>query len=1054
MNHSWMALALAVTLAASGCGGSGDPHPSSGGNRGLAGTRYKVVIRGETAFPDPGAATSVILPDGGVVTSGAGGIDCGVDAAGTLHKVCSIDATYATTVVLTATPRIAGWVHGWAGACGGTADTCSVFVDSDRFAAIRFAATTGGLGAHSNFADPAVHVREYMRYGQAAAYRCTDCHGATLQGSGLAPACTTCHPATPAYPPQFVHPTDGTFASPAAHGPGWVSSPSTCAACHGGANLGGTSWSPSCTACHPAPHLPGARNPPRHNDLYGAALTSCAPCHEATWAPNDVRLAKSCNGCHTMTHPLPYPPADHGSTYVANTDQCRYCHSTPQSSSGTLNGGLTAPSCAAAACHSTAGSMPHAVSYSDPVHGAAYVANPLDCKGCHGADLGGATPPLVAPSCSGCHITPHDVGAMAPPAHTDPAIAAGATNDCTACHEAPSQAKLAPSCMSCHQFTHPLNWSDTAGEHGWQYGAGQAVAKISCEACHGGPALTGGVPPMTAPTCAVCHTWPVPSGNHFLATEPAWGNYGPSGWAQACQRCHVSDGFRDYIGGFWLEDTAILGDANNTSGSFVSSNTTTAGTGLAGAYATGTLKCQACHNPGSEPTNGFQGITQIRFPSMNLSTVDKVDGLCGQCHQGRGSTPGVNAYINGLAGPANQGVVSATFTATGGTVDASTSTLDVPGLVAGAYRGFTAIFAGNVTPDLNGTTCTVASNTATTLTLGCVLPVAPGAETFTLYPTATGGTTTTLVDANRTWSSSQWVGRYVYFYNNKGLFSSTQPSYARITASTPTSLTFAGTIAPSAGQLYEIIPNEAAEAVDAQLSGASYQDPHDLGAAATFFGGNAAGYYEYPVTWDPSPGASTTKTYLRLGSHSSATCTSCHDAHALAIPTTFVCGNGCHNPHLNTTGDQTMAGLRLKTGRWYIDNGADQGVYQNYVQMMAKLYTAIQRYSLAKGNVSAGTAVICFTQPGSENFVVGSAEGQIDGTCPTTTPWGAANSSTAYTPRLLRAVHNYKMLAQDPGAWAHNPRYVTQIMYDAIRDLNMGIAAASQINMTGWTRPP
>jgi hypothetical protein len=137
--------------------------------------------------------------------------------------------------------------------------------------------------------------------------------------------------------------------------------------------------------------------------------------------------------------------------------------------------------------------------------------------------------------------------------------------------------------------------------------------------------------------------------------------------------------------------------------------------------------------------------------------------------------------------------------------------------------------------------------------------------------------------------------------------------------------------------------------------------------------------------------------------------------------------------------------------------GTDQGVYQNYVQMMAKLYTAIQRYSLAKGNVGAGAKVICFNQPGAsgENFFVGTAEGQTGATCQTTTAWGAAGSNTAYTPRLLRAVHNYKMLVQDPGAWAHNPRYITEVMYDAIRDLNMAlpVGPTGQIDMTGWTRP-
>jgi hypothetical protein len=1062
MSRNWMALAIAgVMTAAAGCGGAGGSKPASSDRKqGLPESTFKVVVRGENAYWDPSTSSTVILPRGGVVTSDVGGLSCGVDGAGGLHKVCSIDAAYATTVVLTATASTTGWVHGWAGACGGTADTCPVFIGSDRLAVIRFAATTTGLGAHANFTDPAVHVVEYMKYGQPNSYRCGDCHGATLQGMGIAPSCSQCHP-SPGYPPGFVHPVDGTFGSPAAHGPGWVSSSTTCQACHG-ATLAGSSFTPGCNKCHPMPHGPGAMAAPAHTApaIAAAGTTACTACHAAG---NPGQLAPSCTSCHTMTHAATY--TTHGLDYVANGTQCRYCHSTPQSASGTLNGGLTAPSCAAANCHSAAGAMPHAFSYADPaLHGAAYVANPLGCKGCHGQTLSGATPPLQAPSCSKCHATPHDVGAMAPPAHTAPAIAAGGTTACTACHAAGNPGQLAPSCMSCHQLTHPLDWS-TSSSHGWQYAAGQAAGAIACVACHGGPALTGGVPPMTAPSCSSCHAWPVGSGKHFLATELAWGNNGPSGWAQACQRCHVSDGFRDYIGGFWTAastppgpeaDMGVLGDQNYLTGSLLSSNTIIAGTGLPGSYATGTLKCQACHNPQSEPTRSSiaapsydgdaYGLVGIQFPSMNQAYSDKVTDLCGQCHQGRSSTPGLNAYINGASATANQGLTSVTVTATGGT----TSTLNVTGLVPSALKGFTAVFAGNPTPDLNGYPCSVSDNTATVITLGCVLPVTPGAETVTLYPTATSGTTTTLSDSNRAWTAGQWVGRYVYFYRTVG--SSILPTYAKITANTATQLTFGATPpAPTAGMLYQIIPNEAAAALDAQLVGATYQSPHELGAAATFIGADAAGYYQYPVTYDPTP---KTSPYKNQASHSPYICTDCHDAHALAIPSTFDCSaQSCHNIHAGTS-DQTMAGLKLKTGRWYL-GGTDQGAYQNYVQMKGYLYTAIQQYALAKGNVGAGTNVICFNEsdPSHLDFFVGTAVGQNDGTCPSSTPWGQAGSNTAYTPRLLRAVYNYKFLVQDPGAWAHNPKYVTDIMYDAIRDLNMGIPVANQINMTGWTRP-
>ena len=499
MSRNWMALALAgVMTAAAGCGGAGGSKPASSDRKqGVPGSTYKVVLRGENAYWDASTSSTVILPSGGVVTSNVGGMSCGVDGGGALHTVCSFDAANATTVVLTATANTAGWVHGWAGACGGTADTCPVFVSSDRLAVIRFAATTTALGAHANFSDPAVHVVEVMKFGQPNSYRCTDCHGATLQGMGIAPACTVCHPTTPVYPPGFVHAVDGTFGSPAAHGPAWISKSATCAGCHG-PTLAGNSFTPGCNKCHPMPHVPGTKAPPNHDDLYGASLTDCALCHEAA---SPTRLAPSCTSCHSMTHPPTFPT--HGLAYVANTDQCRYCHSTPQSATGALNGGLTAPSCAAAGCHSAEGTMPHVLPYFDPaVHGTAYVTSPSDaCKGCHGPDLGGATPPLAAPSCTKCHAIPHDVHAMDPPKHDDPGAP---LTDCATCHDpvVPSPTRLAPSCTSCHTMTH----APTYLTHGLDY----VTNADQCRYCHSTPQslsglLNGGI---TAPYCGSvnCHS--------------------------------------------------------------------------------------------------------------------------------------------------------------------------------------------------------------------------------------------------------------------------------------------------------------------------------------------------------------------------------------------------------------------------------------------------------------------------------------------------------------------------------------------------------------------
>jgi hypothetical protein len=40
-----------------------------------------------------------------------------------------------------------------------------------------------------------------------------------------------------------------------------------------------------------------------------------------------------------------------------------------------------------------------------------------------------------------------------------------------------------------------------------------------------------------------------------------------------------------------------------------------------------------------------------------------------------------------------------------------------------------------------------------------------------------------------------------------------------------------------------------------------------------------------------------------------------------------------------------------------------------------------------------------------------------------------------WTPRLLRAAYNYQVIAKGSGAFAHNPDYALQLLYDSIEDL-------------------
>jgi hypothetical protein len=61
----------------------------------------------------------------------------------------------------------------------------------------------------------------------------------------------------------------------------------------------------------------------------------------------------------------------------------------------------------------------------------------------------------------------------------------------------------------------------------------------------------------------------------------------------------------------------------------------------------------------------------------------------------------------------------------------------------------------------------------------------------------------------------------------------------------------------------------------------------------------------------------------------------------------------------------------------------------------------------------------------------------------------AGERFAAWTPRLLQAAYNYQYGAKDPGAYAHNGKYIIQVLYDSLESLG----AKASVDMAGMTRP-
>ncbi len=54
------------------------------------------------------------------------------------------------------------------------------------------------------------------------------------------------------------------------------------------------------------------------------------------------------------------------------------------------------------------------------------------------------------------------------------------------------------------------------------------------------------------------------------------------------------------------------------------------------------------------------------------------------------------------------------------------------------------------------------------------------------------------------------------------------------------------------------------------------------------------------------------------------------------------------------------------------------------------------------------------------------------------------NRYATWTPRLLQAAYNYQYVAKDPGGFAHNAKYILQVLYDSLNDIG---------DASGMTRP-
>jgi hypothetical protein len=242
---------------------------------------------------------------------------------------------------------------------------------------------------------------------------------------------------------------------------------------------------------------------------------------------------------------------------------------------------------------------------------------------------------------------------------------------------------------------------------------------------------------------------------------------------------------------------------------------------------------------------------------------------------------------------------------------------------------------------------------------------------------------------------------------------------------------------------------------DTVSSAVSFVNIHYFAAAGSLFGREAKAAYEYPdpvkATEEPDPvtGLPPRFSYDARFAHvaSRDTCFECHDQHSLKVRVT-----ACATCHVDRNGDpivtaepttpeeyeaaiEKLRDVRMAgtIGDFNGDGDTNEGVYYELTGLQDALFAAIRAYANTPKTDASGAAVPAspiayspasypyFFQDPNDNGVVDAGE---------------TSSYRAWTARLLRAAYDYQYAQKDPGAFAHNAKYLIEILYDAIADLN------------------
>ncbi len=287
-------------------------------------------------------------------------------------------------------------------------------------------------------------------------------------------------------------------------------------------------------------------------------------------------------------------------------------------------------------------------------------------------------------------------------------------------------------------------------------------------------------------------------------------------------------------------------------------------------------------------------------------------------------------------------------------------------------------------------------------------------------PTANGFACTTCHDPN-----GEWPARYavtnVPFPSGKTLTFSTKDADGKLIPNDSNLCIECHQGRESSSSMNAFLRGKDLDAIDATISPKSV---HYFAAGATLFGSDAMGLYQYAG-----------KEYVGRFEHKGTVsgpneCVACHATHELGVKV-----DKCADCHASAKTEADLPTIRTSETDYDGDGDVTEGIKGEIDSVAERLFAAIQAYAATKAG-----APLVFE---NNNFY---PDKDGDGKADRNESNARVNYTGNWTPRLTMAAYNYRYaMVNDPGAFAHNAKYVLQALYDSIEDLGG--------DLSGLTRP-